>query len=84
MESIYYIVAICVNETSWAHVWRLHSHYLGTGYDNTFVHQAKYTKDLTKKFNMAKPKPVSTPMSMATLLGQDEDGEVLTRESIGA
>jgi hypothetical protein len=22
-----------VNETSWAHVWRLHSHYLGMGYD---------------------------------------------------
>jgi hypothetical protein len=33
MESVYHIVAIRVNETSWAHVWRLHSRYLGTGYD---------------------------------------------------
>jgi hypothetical protein len=33
MESVYQIVAICVNETSWAHVWRLRSRYLGTGYD---------------------------------------------------
>jgi hypothetical protein len=23
-----------VNETSWAHVWRLHFRYLGTGYDS--------------------------------------------------
>jgi hypothetical protein len=33
MESVYYIVAIRVNKTSWAHVWRLRSRYLGTGYD---------------------------------------------------
>jgi hypothetical protein len=33
MESVYHIVTICVNETSWAHVWRLRSHYLRTGYD---------------------------------------------------
>jgi hypothetical protein len=33
MESGYHIVTIRVNETSWAHVWRLRSHYLGTGYD---------------------------------------------------
>jgi hypothetical protein len=40
----------------------------------TFVHQAKYTKDLMKKFNMAELKPTSTPMSMTTLLGPDKDG----------
>jgi hypothetical protein len=45
----------------------------------TFVHQAKYTKDLMKKFNMAELKPVSTPMSMATSLGPDEDGEVVNQ-----
>jgi hypothetical protein len=39
----------------------------------TFVHQAKYTKDLMKKFNMAELKPVSTPMSSMTSLGSDED-----------
>jgi hypothetical protein len=33
MESIYHIVTIRVNETSWAHVWRLRSRYLRTGYD---------------------------------------------------
>jgi hypothetical protein len=27
------MVAIHVNETSWAHVWRLRFRYLGTGYD---------------------------------------------------
>jgi hypothetical protein len=38
----------------------------------TFVHQAKYTKDLMKNFNMAELKPVSTPMSSAVSLGPDE------------
>jgi hypothetical protein len=41
----------------------------------TFVHQAKYTKDLIKKFNMAELKPVSTPMSSTASLGPDENGE---------
>jgi hypothetical protein len=41
----------------------------------TFIHQAKYTKDLMKKFNMAELKPVSTPMSSAASLGPDEDGD---------
>jgi hypothetical protein len=39
------------------------------------IHQAKYTKDLMKKFNMAELKPMSTPMSMATSLDPDENGE---------
>jgi hypothetical protein len=43
----------------------------------TFMHQAKYTMDLMKKFNMAELKPVSPPMSSATSLGPDEDGEVM-------
>jgi hypothetical protein len=33
MESVHHFVTIRVNETSWAHVWRLRSRYLGTGYD---------------------------------------------------
>jgi hypothetical protein len=41
----------------------------------TFVHQAKYTNDLMKKFNMAELKPVSNPMSSAASLGSDKDGE---------
>jgi hypothetical protein len=41
----------------------------------TFVHQAKYMKDLMKKFNMAELKPVPTPMKSTTSLGSNEDGE---------
>jgi hypothetical protein len=41
------------------------------------VHQAKYTNDLIKKFNMAELKPVSTPMSTAMSLGTDKDGEAV-------
>jgi hypothetical protein len=43
----------------------------------TFVHQAKYTKNLMKKFNMTLLKPVSTPMSSVASLGLDEDGEAV-------
>jgi hypothetical protein len=41
----------------------------------TFVHQAKYTKNLMKKFNMAELKPMSTPRSTTTLLDPNENGE---------
>jgi hypothetical protein len=41
----------------------------------TFIHQAKYTKDLMKKFNMAEHKPMSTSMSVTTSLDPDENGE---------
>jgi hypothetical protein len=44
---------------------------------NTFVHQAKYMKDLTKKFNMAELKSVSIPMSTTASLGPDEDAEAV-------
>jgi isopentenyldiphosphate isomerase len=43
----------------------------------TFVHQAKYMKDVMKRFNMAELKPVSTLMSTAMSLGPDEDGETV-------
>jgi isopentenyldiphosphate isomerase len=43
----------------------------------SFVHQAKYTKDLMKKFNMTELKPVSTLMSSAASLGLHEDGEAV-------
>jgi hypothetical protein len=39
MESVYHIVTIHVNKTSWAHVWRLHSLYLETGYDTIVSRQ---------------------------------------------
>jgi hypothetical protein len=44
---------------------------------DTFMHQAKYTNDLMKKFNMVELKPVSTLMSSAASLGLDEDGEAV-------
>jgi hypothetical protein len=43
----------------------------------TFVHQAKYTKGLMKKINMDGLKPVSTPMSTATSLDPNENGEAI-------
>jgi hypothetical protein len=43
----------------------------------TFVHQAKYMKELMKKFNMAELKTVSTLMSFVASLGLDEDGEAM-------
>ena len=43
--------------------------------DGTFVHQAKYTRDMVKKFGMNDSKPLTTPMSTTTALDADEDGE---------
>jgi hypothetical protein len=45
----------------------------------TFVHQAKYTKDLMNKFNMAELNLMSTPMSSAALFSPDKDGEVVNQ-----
>jgi hypothetical protein len=42
-----------------------------------FIHQARYMKDLMKKFNMAKLKLVSTPMSMVAVLDPDENSEAV-------
>jgi hypothetical protein len=42
----------------------------------TFVHQAKYKKDMMK-FNMAELKPVSTLMSMVTSLDPDENDDAI-------
>jgi hypothetical protein len=55
--------------------------FLGTQVKQTkegiFIHQAKYTKDLMKKLNMAELKPVSTPMSTAAALDPNENGEAV-------
>jgi hypothetical protein len=45
--------------------------------EDIFIHQAKYTKYLIKKFNMAELKPVLTPMSMAAALDPDKNGEAV-------
>jgi hypothetical protein len=44
---------------------------------DTFVHQAKYMKDLVKKFNIAELKPMSTLMSTTTVLNLDENGKAV-------
>jgi hypothetical protein len=43
--------------------------------EGTFVHQAKYTKDIVRKFKMEDFKAMATPMSTTTSLDADEDGE---------
>jgi hypothetical protein len=45
--------------------------------ESTFVHQAKYMKDLIKKFVMVDAKPVSTSMSMTITLDPNEDGQAV-------
>ncbi|WVZ94031.1 LOW QUALITY PROTEIN: hypothetical protein U9M48_039974 [Paspalum notatum var. saurae] len=48
--------------------------------EGTFVHQAKYTRDISKKFNMGDSKPMTTPMSTNTALDADEDGEAVDQK----
>jgi hypothetical protein len=43
--------------------------------EGTFVHQAKYTKDIVRKFKMEDSMAMATPMSMTTALDVDEEGE---------
>ncbi|WVZ70969.1 hypothetical protein U9M48_019598 [Paspalum notatum var. saurae] len=54
------------------------------GHEGTFVHQAKYTRDILKKFDMGDSKPMTTPMSTNTALDADEDGEAEFRGMIGS
>ncbi|WVZ84747.1 hypothetical protein U9M48_031738 [Paspalum notatum var. saurae] len=50
------------------------------GLEGTFVHRAKYTRDILKKFNMGDSKPMTTPMSTNTALDADEDGEAVDQK----
>ncbi|WVZ63610.1 LOW QUALITY PROTEIN: hypothetical protein U9M48_013226 [Paspalum notatum var. saurae] len=50
------------------------------GLEGTFVHQAKYTRDILKKFNMGDSKPMTTPMSTNMALDADEDGEAVDQK----
>jgi hypothetical protein len=43
--------------------------------EGTFVHQAKYTKDIVRKFKMEDSKSMATPMSTTTTFDADEEGE---------
>ncbi|WVZ84060.1 hypothetical protein U9M48_031136 [Paspalum notatum var. saurae] len=44
------------------------------GPEGTFVHQAKYTRDIPKKFAMENSKPMSTPRDTRIMLDEDEKG----------
>jgi hypothetical protein len=48
--------------------------------EGTFVHQAKYTKDILRKFKMEDSKAMATPMSTTTALDADEEGELVDKE----
>ncbi|WVZ53096.1 hypothetical protein U9M48_004082 [Paspalum notatum var. saurae] len=50
------------------------------GLEGTFVHQAKYTRDILKKFNIGDSKPMTIPMSTNTALDADEDGEAVDQK----
>jgi hypothetical protein len=43
--------------------------------EGTFVHQAKYTKDIVRKLKMEDSKAMTTPMSTTTALDADKEGE---------
>jgi hypothetical protein len=43
--------------------------------EGTFMHQAKYTKDIVRKFKMEDSKSMAMPMSTTTTLDADEEGE---------
>jgi hypothetical protein len=43
--------------------------------EGTFVHQAKYTKDIVRKFKMEDSKAMTMPVSTTAALDADEDAE---------
>ena len=56
--------------------------------DDIFINQAKYIKDMLKKFGLEVVKPQATPMSSSTKLDKDEGGKCvdlkLYRSMIGS
>jgi hypothetical protein len=50
------------------------------GKEGTFVHQAKYMKDILKKLKMGNSKPLSTLMSSTTAFDADEDGKPMNQK----
>ncbi|RVW94234.1 hypothetical protein CK203_034799 [Vitis vinifera] len=43
--------------------------------EGTFINQAKYIRDLLKRFNMEEAKTMKTPMSSSIKLNKDEKGK---------
>ncbi|WVZ75462.1 hypothetical protein U9M48_023512, partial [Paspalum notatum var. saurae] len=50
------------------------------GPKGTFVHQAMYTRDILKKFEMGDSKPMTTPMSTNMALDANENGEAVDQK----
>jgi hypothetical protein len=48
--------------------------------EGTFVHEAKYNKDIVRKFKMEDSKAMATSMSTTTTLDADEEGEHMTQK----
>ena len=48
--------------------------------EGIFISQAKYTKELLKKYGMDKAKPIATPMSPTTKLEKDENGKAVSEK----
>jgi hypothetical protein len=48
--------------------------------EETFMHQAKYTKDIVKKIKMYGSKPLSMPMTTHYALDADKDGEPMDQK----
>ncbi|WVZ83466.1 hypothetical protein U9M48_030608 [Paspalum notatum var. saurae] len=48
--------------------------------EGTFVHQAKYTRDILKKFDMGDSRRMTTPMGTDTTLDADEEGEAVDQK----
>jgi hypothetical protein len=46
------------------------------------VHQAKYTKDIVRKFKMEDSKAMATPMNTTTTLDADEEGEHVDQKEV--
>jgi hypothetical protein len=71
MESVYHIVAVRVNETTWAHVCRLRSRYLGTGYDSKSSLTLTLALKQGSKSNMFQETKNNGPHHMIRLLQSD-------------
>jgi hypothetical protein len=48
--------------------------------EGTFVHQAKYTKDIVRKFKMEDSKAMTKPMTTTTAPDVDEEGEYMDQK----
>jgi hypothetical protein len=51
--------------------------------ERTFMHQAKYTKDIVRKFKMEDSNAMTTSMSTSTTLDADEEGEHVDQKEYG-